>query len=625
VSIRARLQIAILSLVITIVIALSLLSLHSVVEENLADAEERARLLSQMVKNYVLERITELATTRGESFSVDQSKRQWYEIVRNDQALSRILQKMMTVSSVVVEIVIVDDSNTILTGSNTAAVGGVLRELPAFNEWQERGFWQRLWQVQRTNQDFAISVPLGIYGQRLPVMSIKVLVSSVLLRNALREQLWRTLWASVVALGASVFLAIVVSNLVTRSLRRIRQNIQLIAEGDVEGAAQNNFESKELVDVQTMLTDLGKRFQFAREDATNLRTNIDQLLQRLEEVVLLFDRRGLLQMAGMPAERLFARKREEMVGKPFDEIFPSWTSLGAAVEKAVKSHGSLRDYPVTLERPNLPPAKLLVSVDPVGREGWHNGGTVVTLKDAETRRQLESRLDISNRLAAIGRITSGVAHEIKNPLNAITLHLEVARTQAEGRSEDLQRELDVISSEVKRLDRVVKTFLDFTRPLEINVKDCDLAQIVRDVAALVVAQTAERRMQIGVETPPDPAIVRGDPELIRQALLNVVLNAIDATPDEGRLDLKVVRAFDQYLVSVQDTGSGIPPEIQDKIFNLYFTTKPNGNGIGLAVTFRVVQLHSGTISFDSEVGKGTCFKLGFPSTSAAPVPQEVNS
>jgi Signal transduction histidine kinase involved in nitrogen fixation and metabolism regulation len=613
-SLKSRLRIAILSLVLTIVLALSALNLHNTIEESFSNAQERAELIAEQVKSYTLERIRERAALEpSEPVELNARKNLWYKIVREDRVLPRILEKTMSNSSGVIEILIVTGEGQILAASSPGRAGQQFQPSTSLADWQTQGLWQRLYQVLRSSSDYVVTAPLGVPQQSTPVLTVKVFVSSVLLREAVEPKLRELGVLSFVSLLLCGVLAILVSNVVSGSLVRISRNIELISKGDVSRAQADSFESKEFADVQSKLTSLGREFHGAKQDALNLRSNIDQMLRRLEEAVLLFDPNGRLRMAGQPAERLLARNREDLIGRTFEQIFPAWTSLGAAIQQAVQFGMPIHDRPVVLERPNMPAAKLLVSVELVDHYPEKNPGTLITIKDAETRRQIETQLDTSHRLAAISRITSGVAHEIKNPLNAITLHLEVAKSKAGKLPDGVSAELDIISREIQRLDRVVKTLLDFNRPLDLQMSECNLEEVTREVAELVSPQAQTRRVQVEV-TPgrPEPSIIVGDRDLLKQALLNVAMNGIEAMTGDGKLEMRISRKFDDYVVSIADQGGGIPAEMHDKIFNLYFSTKPEGSGIGLAVTFRVVQLHNGTIHFDSEVGRGTCFHLHFP-------------
>jgi signal transduction histidine kinase len=226
--------------------------------------------------------------------------------------------------------------------------------------------------------------------------------------------------------------------------------------------------------------------------------------------------------------------------------------------------------------------------------------------------RMATELDVATRLAAISRITGGVAHEIKNPLNAISLRLDLLRARLGEPEEELVGEIDILSKEVRRLDRVVKTFLDFSRPVDVKLSEVDLVSIAREVSELTTPQAALAGIQVWFEAAAESAPIRGDADMLKQAILNLVLNAIEAMKNGGNLWLHVSKKGNVVLLNVSDDGPGIPPEARDKVFQLYFTTKQRGSGIGLAMTYRAVQLHNGTINFSTEMGRGTAFLMQFP-------------
>jgi signal transduction histidine kinase len=226
--------------------------------------------------------------------------------------------------------------------------------------------------------------------------------------------------------------------------------------------------------------------------------------------------------------------------------------------------------------------------------------------------RMATELDVATRLAAISRITGGVAHEIKNPLNAISLRLDLLRARLGEPEEELAAEIDILSNEVRRLDRVVKTFLDFSRPVDVKLTEVDLVAIAREVAELTTPQARLANIQIWFEDSAESAPIRGDADMLKQAILNLVLNSIEAMKNGGNLWLRVSREAGAVNLNVSDDGPGIPSDARDKVFQLYFTTKLRGSGIGLAMTFRAVQLHNGTINFSTESGRGTAFQMTFP-------------
>jgi PAS domain S-box-containing protein len=485
--------------------------------------------------------------------------------------------------------------------------------------WESRSPWQKLREVFSRREDYQTTVALGLPGQPEPVFIIHVVVSSILLRDALLPQLTGIALIFAASLALSVALAVMVSNWSLRPLARISEAIEQITRGEYRPAAANGPpEAVEVAAVRSKLDLLGEQFRGAREDAVQLRSNIERLLERLREVVLLFDRHGRLVLAGRAAEEVLGRPRGELLGRSWQELFPPESPLGAVVRKAVEEGRPLRDHAVTLQRDGSAPAHLLVNLDVLeafpDREPM---GLLITLRDAETRQQIRSQLDVSARLAAISRLTGGVAHEIKNPLNAIAVHLEVLRSRLANEGLADLPEIETIGREINRLDRVVKTFLDFTRPVELRMSEVEVAGLLREILALVEPSAARQNIRLVLEAP-EPLFVEGDRDLLKQAILNVVVNAVEAMKEGGRIRVAAHRSGEECVVEVEDQGPGIPEEIRDRIFQLYFSTKGKGSGIGLAVTFRVVQLHNGTIDFTTEVGRGTTFRLRFPARDREP-------
>ncbi len=299
--------------------------------------------------------------------------------------------------------------------------------------------------------------------------------------------------------------------------------------------------------------------------------------------------------------------RAEMMGMELQTLLPDSTPVGAAIRTAVQFRKPLTDLLVRQRVRSGEEENFLLSVD------WNEGQMLVTLRDAESRKALASHLDLSSRLASISRLTGGVAHEIKNPLNAIAINLEVLRGRLGGLDgAEMTAEVDVIAREIARLDRVVKTFLNFTRPVELKLTMLDIGETLREIGQLVEEQAARNQVEMKVFTPEGRVAEWADPDLLKQALLNIVVNAIEAMPAGGPLFLRLLPAGEEIAVEVEDHGPGIPEEQQEKIFQLYFTTKKNGSGIGLAVAYQAVQLMGGTLAMRSQTGYGTLFRIVLP-------------
>ena len=612
-SLRARLQFFILALVVVVVLALSALNVRDLLHTRFEDALQEARTSAEIVESLLLSTVNEETERRSpRPANFDDVTRLWTRIVEQDPDLAALLQKMTGTSQLIIEIVITGADDRILSASLPSRKGQKLDPPPDFEEFDDQSAWARLNALLSPNQDYQVSRQLGVSGET--VLSIRVILSTVLLRSAVMPQITELAAVSALSLLVSLLVAILASNLAFRPLERIGAIIDRIARGEspVEPGGHEPA-SKEEAAVESKLTLLGERFRGAQADVNEMRSNLDQLLDRMEEAVLFFGRDDRLMMAGRGAERLLGGGRWEVMGKTLYEIFPASTDLGALVQGAVHVRREVIDHPVEFERPGTAPVHLLVTVEVVEDfPGHERAGTLVTMRDADPRREIESQLDVSARLAAISRLTSGAAHEIKNPLNSIALHLEILKSKLESVAPEAESEIEVIGREITRLDRVVKSFLDFTRPVDLEMQRVDLAALAREVASLVQPDAASQSVEVLTAGVSGEAPIQGDRDLLMQALLNVVVNGVEAMRDGGRLHLAVEQAAGAWTLSIQDEGTGIPPELREKIYNLYFTTKGKGSGIGLAMTFRVVQLHGGTIDFTSKQNEGTVFRLRFP-------------
>lgn len=622
-SLTTRLRLFIIALLVSVVSALSALYLYSLGGSTFDNILRRAQDNAQQVKSYMDQRIRENMADMTPPANKHETKKLWTELIETDDQLPRFLENWTSNSQVmdVIEILVADSNGRILADSDPSRVGHRVYPLPEFKQWVKKSPWGRLIEIFSQRRDYEVTLPLGIADDPQPVFTIKVVLSSVFLRGTVYPQIRSIALIFLGALLLSMLLAVVVSNLALRPLASISKAIDRISRGEfAKHPPVSDSTNKEFAAVQSKLNLLGQQFHGARQDAIQLRSNVEQLLEKLEEVVFLFDRDDRLVMAGRAAERLLGRGRWEIMGRTMPELFPPSSALGVAIRNAIELRQPLKDLPLTLEREGGQSTRLLVNVETLEAFPDHQRiGTLITLRDAETRRQIQSQLDVSARLAAISRLTGGVAHEIKNPLQAITVHLELLKSKLAGEFDMVAPEIETIAREIQRLDRVVKTFLDFTRPIDLRMRDLEMVGLAREVEALVGPSAGRQEVRIELDADPAEIYVHGDRDLLQQAILNVVVNGVEAMKHGGRLGIELRRIGDECCLTISDEGVGIPPEIREKIFNLYYSTKGKGSGIGLAMTFRVVQLHNGTIDFTSEPGKGTTFRLRFPAIEKEPL------
>jgi hypothetical protein len=424
---------------------------------------------------------------------------------------------------------------------------------------------------------------------------------------------------AVLSVVAAVCLTLLLSAVAFRPLGRLAQLLDQLARGEYgqETLPVVKSATDEVAIMASKASILGQRLRGAQFEVSDLRGNIDHLLMDLEDAVFIFNRDLRLVFASGSVEKFLGTERSGLSGKAISDIFHPHTTLGLLIAQASQTGRTIRNrrVPLPLADPAMAPAIVLLSVDileslPASTVG--GAGLLIRLRDPEAQRKIGRELQTADRLAAISRVSGGVAHEVKNPLNAILLHVEVARTKLAHGDTDIAPQMEIISREILRLDRVVKTFLDFTRPVELNLSNVPLGELMAEIVELARPQAESSQIQVSMERAAAEVDIRVDHDLVKQAFLNIVVNAMQAMPEGGELRFASFAGEDTAEIRISDTGPGIPSELREKIFRLYFTTKKEGSGIGLAMAFRIVQLHDGTIDFTSEPGKGTTFFIRLP-------------
>lgn len=490
--------------------------------------------------------------------------------------------------------------------------------------------------------------------KQMPFLVVHIGVRSTFLRNAYEPWLTDALKIALLAIGASVLAAALLATLALRPLVVIGEQLEqlTLSHGQAQEAEEESgklLEEPKDVDavgrVNLTIDRLGREMRSREAGYTALQANLNQMLDTLRDGVMLVapDRRAVM-ISDAVAHFLESSATDgapavdEMVGMRLEEIFSPETRLGAAVLAAFDRGAQISAETVTLEDGR----QVQISLDRIGDTRSNNGrspgerqefGTLLTLRDTGTAMELEQELEVSRRLAAIGSLTANVGHEVKNPINAMVVHLELLRSKlAAGQLEDesAQKHVDILADEMHRLDRVVQTLADFSRPMELELREHDLRRVVEQTIDLACAEFREHGVMIEKELPAGPIMVRVDAELLRQALLNLLLNAMQAMPNGGVVRTVVRRDQRIAVVEIADNGVGIPAHLLPRIFDLYFTTKPRGSGIGLAMTYRIVKLHGGTMDVRSEAdpnspNRGTAFTLRIPVSVTGPERVKITS
>jgi PAS domain S-box-containing protein len=428
---------------------------------------------------------------------------------------------------------------------------------------------------------------------------------------------------ALVALLVSTGLAMVVSGATLAPLRDISAQLDRISAGqyDAPPSAPKSFAvfsgfgsfgggADELGLVSRKISQVGQQLRGVHEIFSTLRENLNSVMAGLEDGLLLFTRDARAVMVSPAAEKFLGAPAGHFLGRRVTDIFPD----GHPLRQALRLEGDeLRE---TASETELQTASGLrrvgVSVQGI-QENGEQMGALVTLRDLDSLESINTQLQVSERLAALGRITAGVAHEVKNPLNSMRLWLEnLKESLPPDRDAGAQQAVQVLDKEIDRLDAVVKRFLDFTRPVELKLEATNLAELLKDVVNVAQPQMQKAGVELEELLGNGVPEVWADRDLLKQAVLNLVLNAVEAMPAGGELRVELMRRGEMAEISVADTGRGIALENQQNIFQLFYTTRPGGSGIGLATTFRIVQLHNGSIDFQSETGRGTTFRIELP-------------
>lgn len=441
--------------------------------------------------------------------------------------------------------------------------------------------------------------------------SIRLGVSTTLLRREVTGSLQQSLAVAAVALPLAWLAAMVLAQLTVRPIRAIVGQVDRIRRGELLEATPVPLGGDEFQELSSQLTRLGRELQADRLSTLSEKAHLQGVVDQLEDGVIFLNPERHILFFNRAAEVVVGLPLERTVGLPIHEVLDPAHPLLPFVDQVLVGSAGIRNATVVLPHDGRD-KEFLVSA--FHMEDAHRVmGVAVLLKDLESVKTVQSLVSYSAKLAALGRLTSGVAHEVKNPLNAMMIHVELLKERLEDAGVDVRQSLEVIGSEIRRLDRVVQGFLKFMRPQELMLKPVDLNAMLQSVCALLEAESQSHGVRFVLDLDADLPAVSADEELLRQAFINVLQNAVQAMPTGGAVRLRTrPDALDWVRVTVTDQGVGIAPEDVDKIFKLYYSSKVGGSGIGLSVVYRIVQLHDGTIEAKSEPGRGTAMIVRLP-------------
>jgi PAS domain S-box-containing protein len=481
---------------------------------------------------------------------------------------------------------------------------------------------------------FDFAVPILVEGQRWG--TVRIGLSKRRMEALISRTRWELAGLSAATLAFVGLGALVVARRIARPVRRLAAAAEGIARGELDQQTQPvgadeigqlalafNHMMAELrqhrSDLELAHTELSRRF----EEVAELKGYTDSILGSVTSGIVTLDLDGRVATLNPAAEMLTGLFGPEVTGRYGQEVFGHSPEVAEILMEALASRSGTANAALVLRRPNGSTLPIEMSTAPLrGLEG-KDLGVVGVFRDVSIVRELEEQLRRSDRLAALGTLAAGLAHEIKNPLTALRTFTRFMprKFDDERFRESFQR---VVPHELERINVIVERLLELARPARLNFQPVRLADLLDRVLDLYTNQVEAKQIDVQREYARDCPVIQADSEYLYQAFGNLVTNAIEAMDSGGRLMLRVGWAHgDQMLppsrrggrrirVEIEDTGRGITSAEADKVFNPFFTTKASGTGLGLALTHKTVEDHRGSITFRSTPGAGTTFRVILP-------------
>ena len=590
---------------------LSLMHLARLARVSLDESKSRAELVGKAIFH--------------RAFQAVQDARDPVQALRNDPGLRSIVESSVYAKNVTFA-AIVDTTGLAVVHALPIQEGSQLPTNENLEDLISSPAWTQLYQIYTEGKTYEYRQPLLLGPAEFG--SIRIGVSTLLIRNDLRVWLGPAGQAALIALAIAVFGAMALSQVLLRPIHVIRSGLTRLGKGEF-GVRLDLEEDDEFRELGTFFNTVSAQLSADRSQIANLESSFEHL----EDAVAIINPNSDVLFANAAAEHLLPGVA---AGQPLDAVLPTDHALRRLAAETLVTRQSRGPFPAVFTAARGEQGERLILSHPVQDASGALVGVMLIVRNLEYLSQVQSTLRYSRKLAALGRLSAGVAHEVKNPLNAMMIHLEllrqqfqpapylrrgasreaaaavVAPTAPEVDAADALSHVDVIADEIRRLDEVVQGFIKFTRPEDLKLQSVSLGDLFGEVVPILQPEADRAVVQVTVSCDGAPP-VNGDPAMLRQAFLNLGLNACQAMPAGGtlRITCESIRSR-RVRVTFTDSGAGIKPEHLKKIFDLYFTTKEKGSGIGLSMVYRTVQMHDGEIEVESTPGLGTTFRLLVP-------------
>jgi signal transduction histidine kinase len=580
-GIKGKQVLGVTSIVGLVVVVLSLMDLARLAQVSLDESRARAELLANLIFH------------RASAIAMDGADIR--QALGGDPGLRSILQSSLYSKNVTFA-AIADVNGVAIAHADPALDGKPLDPAGDLSELVTRAPIAQLAFIYRDQgQNLQLEVPLLLGNTK--VGSIRIGVSTLLIRHDLDASLEPAAVTALIALTVAVFGAMLLSQRLLRPIHVIRSGLTRLGRGEL-GVHLDLDQDDEFGELGAFFNTVSAQLSADRSQMAGQVANLESAVEHLEDAVAIISPGGAFLFVN-PAMRSFVP--DAAPGRLLRDIVAADHPVLQLFEQTLASlqpHGPLES------------GERLMLAHPVNDANGALVGVMLIARNLEYLSQVQSTLRYSRKLAALGRLSSGVAHEVKNPLNAMMIHLELLRQQIN--SPEGLAHVETIGREIRRLDEVVQGFLKFTRPEDLALQPVHLKALFDEVVPIIKPEADSRGVHLVVECGDAPD-VNGDPAMLRQAFLNLALNACQAMPHGGTLRITCEAARGRRVrITVADTGVGISPEHLQRVFDLYFTTKPKGSGIGLSMVYRTVQMHDGEIEVESTPGAGTTFRILLP-------------
>jgi PAS domain S-box-containing protein len=343
--------------------------------------------------------------------------------------------------------------------------------------------------------------------------------------------------------------------------------------------------------------------------------------------LLTTDVHGCITSLNPAAQSILGVEKESVLHRLIRNVFASIPEMDAILQKTILHRENMKGCECLLKKDTKKNMILSISSSPIIEDAGSLIGVLFLIQDITSERERDDYLQRVNRLISLGELAAGVAHEIRNPLTGIGVVLDILKSRKRLLKTD-KNLIEEATQEIERLEKLISDLLDFARPKEFNFEPTDINEIVRSIIFLIGEQCNNQGVRLFTRYGRRVTKAYMDAEKIRQGLLNVMINAIQAMPQGGELIIEtggggvdVTGENRSVTVTIKDTGPGIPDAVKGRIFDPFFTTHHEGTGLGLSITHSIVKEHGGTIRFDSEEGKGARFVVSLP-TALKDMPQK---